>query len=85
MKTKFTAKELLNKGFRLIKEDGSRYLEYVFNNEDYFNSTFLTTQNVLVRDLLKAEFSVTNGVYNEDEPQQLTEEEIDYLIKTYTV
>jgi hypothetical protein len=85
MKTKFTAKELIVKGFRLIDEDGSRYLEYVFNNEDYFNSSFLTTQSVLVRELPKVEFNVSNGVYYEDESQHLTEEEIDYLIKEYTV
>lgn len=76
MENKFTAKQLVKKGFRIVDEDTSFYLEYVFNMDNYADSFYMVTNDVPKMEITTKSFIVG---FN------LTEEEIDQLIKEHTV
>jgi hypothetical protein len=86
MKTKFTGLELIAKGFDIItNEDGTLYLEHIFDSANYATSDFLSTNDVDDDTLFGNNLSVTKGVHIEDADLFLTEEEIDLLIKNNRV
>ena len=86
MENKFTAKELTKKGFRIVDEDYSVYLEYVFNKEDYVNSSYLITNDVPKSETTTKSFIVgINGTGTLMRDTELTEKKIDYLIKEHTI
>jgi hypothetical protein len=87
MKTTFLAEELLAKGFKPVVEEEVTYLEYIFNEEDYFNSPFLATTDVKKVDVNANGLNETLDIYrvinnvNPDNGEAfLTEDEIDFYI-----
>lgn len=86
MENKFTAEELIEKGFRLVDEDYSVYLEYVFDKDNYELSSYLYTNDVIKSDINGQNFIVgINGTGTLMRDTEITEKKIDYLIKEHTI
>lgn len=83
-KTIFTEQELTEKGFELVHDGGERYMQYIFNKDNYLESPFLATEEIVIprTDVFyTVVHSVINSVNPDNGEPYLTEEEIDDLIK----
>ena len=85
MKRLFKEYELLEKGFELVEDGGSIYLQYIFDKSDYINSRFLATTDRKKYSLTDGQIFYTYRVINSIDPDNgepyLVESEIDELIK----
>lgn len=46
MRQHFTPEELINLGFEKVEDGGMAYLQYILDKNDYFTSSFLSTEDV---------------------------------------
>lgn len=92
MNYEFTEQELLNLGFSEVRdetEDGAVvYYEYIFNLDDYINSTFLSTEDLSIYNMTdfydlgqEKMFRVLNNIDPDNGELYLTRDEVKELIK----
>jgi len=81
-KTRFTYKELLAKSFKLVTDANEVYLQFVFDEADYVNSTYIASNSVDAVDWLADYDNSVEFTVSSPKKEIMTEQEIDKFIQT---